>query len=261
MTAGVLSRLAALSLAASFLAADAFAEKALSREEHLARRREAVARRAAESGGFVEKVTDGGKVRIVDAQSIASPETVKNVASSIQHALKFVVAVDKGEPKYAYRPSKEHPVVITLSDTGEDATILVAPEQAWAVVSTAALSKDAPSEAVLADRVQKEIWRALALILGASNSKTQPCVMRQINTLQDLDAVQTKMPSPAPFPMMSAVASKLNVSRVYTATYKKACQEGWAPAPTNDIQKAIWDQVHAVPKNPMKIEFDPKKGR
>ena len=44
-------------------------------------------------------------------------------------------------------------------------------------------------------------------------------------------------------------------------TYKEACEEGWAPAPTNEIQKAIWDKVRATPKNPMKIEFDPKKGR
>ena len=43
--------------------------------------------------------------------------------------------------------------------------------------------------------------------------------------------------------------------------YEAACQQGWAPAPTNDIQKAIWDKVHAVPATPMKIEFDPKKGR
>jgi hypothetical protein len=43
--------------------------------------------------------------------------------------------------------------------------------------------------------------------------------------------------------------------------YVKACKEGWAPAPTNEFQKAIWDKVHSTPKNPMKIEFDPKKGK
>jgi hypothetical protein len=43
--------------------------------------------------------------------------------------------------------------------------------------------------------------------------------------------------------------------------YKLACEEGWAPAPTNEYQKAIWDETHAIPANPMKIEFDPKKGR
>ena len=45
------------------------------------------------------------------------------------------------------------------------------------------------------------------------------------------------------------------------AKYSEAVQEGWAPAPTNEFQKAIWDKVHAMPATPMKIEFDPKKGR
>ena len=44
-------------------------------------------------------------------------------------------------------------------------------------------------------------------------------------------------------------------------TYETACCQGWAPTPTNDLQKAIWDKVHAIPATPMKIEFDPKKGR
>jgi hypothetical protein len=26
-------------------------------------------------------------------------------------------------------------------------------------------------------------------------------------------------------------------------TYRKACEEGWAPMPTNSVQKAIWDEV------------------
>ena len=28
-------------------------------------------------------------------------------------------------------------------------------------------------------------------------------------------------------------------------TYRQACIEGWAPAPTNDVQKAIWEKVHS----------------
>ena len=54
---------------------------------------------------------------------------------------------------------------------------------------------------------------------------------------------------------------KCGVTPLRIATYRQACREGWAPAPTNDVQKAIWDKVHAIPKSPMKIEFDPKKGR
>ena len=44
-----------------------------------------------------------------------------------------------------------------------------------------------------------------------------------------------------------------------TTNYKTACREGWAPAPTNDVQKAIWDKVHAMPTEPIKIKPEEKK--
>ena len=40
------------------------------------------------------------------------------------------------------------------------------------------------------------------------------------------------------------VAQKLGSVR--RATYKQACLEGWAPTPTNDYQKAIWESVKAA---------------
>ena len=35
-------------------------------------------------------------------------------------------------------------------------------------------------------------------------------------------------------------------------------EEGWSPSPTNDVQRAIWEKVHAIPDKPLTIEFDPK---
>ena len=43
--------------------------------------------------------------------------------------------------------------------------------------------------------------------------------------------------------------------------YRQACQEGWAPAPTNAVQRAIWNKVHQIPDSPLVIEFDPKRDR
>ena len=60
---------------------------------------------------------------------------------------------------------------------------------------------------------------------------------------------------------MIGVANRLGILPVRTTTYLQACQEGWAPMPTNAVQKAIWEKVRAIPQSPMKIEFDPKKGR
>jgi len=51
------------------------------------------------------------------------------------------------------------------------------------------------------------------------------------------------------------------VRPVYRASYAAACQEGWAPPPTNEYQRAIWNDVHKIPEKPMKIDFDPAKGK
>jgi hypothetical protein len=55
----------------------------------------------------------------------------------------------------------------------------------------------------------------------------------------------------------------LGVTPAEMTTYRKACREGWAPAPTNDIQKAIWEQVKADkergPTNPLKISMPKRK--
>ena len=53
------------------------------------------------------------------------------------------------------------------------------------------------------------------------------------------------------------------MSPAIVSTYLKACEEGWAPTPTNEYQKAIWEQVKADkergPTNPIKIPMPKKK--
>ena len=42
-------------------------------------------------------------------------------------------------------------------------------------------------------------------------------------------------------------------------TYLKACEEGWAAPPADKFQQAIWDKVHAMPTEPIKIKPEEKK--
>lgn len=45
--------------------------------------------------------------------------------------------------------------------------------------------------------------------------------------------------------MYAPVAAKAKGIAPYVATtYRQACADGWAPAPTNEYQKAIWDSFH-----------------
>jgi hypothetical protein len=86
--------------------------------------------------------------------------------------------------------------------------------------------------------------------------------MRDVKSLADIDAIQERfgldtiahIRSSAPF---------YGLVPWYQTTYVKACEEGWAPAPTNDIQKAIWERVKADkergPTNPLKIPMPKRK--
>ena len=55
--------------------------------------------------------------------------------------------------------------------------------------------------------------------------------------------------------VMAARLPELGVTPWKETTYKRACEEGWAPAPTNEYQKAVWDKVHAIPDQPLKIKY------
>ena len=99
------------------------------------------------------------------------------------------------------------------------------------------------------------------MLCGASMSNYDNPITGFVECASDLDDITDYR-----LPMDSLTRCKnylesCNVTPYKRTIYRKAVEEGWAPAPTNDIQKAVWDDVHAAPKNPMKIEFDPKKGR
>ena len=232
----------------------------LTAEQKAELRKERRERRLAESGGLVERKEEGKSALIVNAQNVVPIECIEEVAASIRGLALVKVETVSSDPSKSHRPTPEHPAVVSvINDPASDTTILVAPEQNWATVNVNLLLRDNPPKEVVASRIHKEVWRATAMAMGASNSMTQPCLLRQINTLRELDRTKNMVPSPPPINNMIDVADKLGIVRVHRATYRKACEEGWAPAPTNDVQKAIWDKVHALPTEPMKILPETKK--
>jgi len=138
--------------------------------------------------------------------------------------------------------------------------LLLAPENRWAMVNAAALAKEERA-AFFQARSKKQLTRALALLLGASNSQYPQSLTRGIVNEADLDK---NLNATLPVDVIQRFAPYMEpygVTPAVVTTYRKACEEGWAPAPTNEFQKAIFEKVHATPTKPMKIEFDPAKGR
>ena len=144
--------------------------------------------------------------------------------------------------------------------------MLVAPEDRWALVNVAKLNdglrKDAAGEAAYNARCRGELQRAFFYVAGCGSSQYDGNLMC-VNEVVQLDNVNPDLIVMDAVMRSQKYLKSIGVTLPKFASYKKACEEGWAPAPTNDIQKAIWDKIHAIPDKPMKIKFDPaaQKGK
>ena len=216
----------------------------------------------ARTGGILVKPNSGrGKIAVVDAQKTFQKRTVQDIAASLRKELMVEVdVVESANVKFAsaggiLKRSGAAAGVI-LVDAEDLPTILVAPDNSWALVNALAMQKNE-------ELFKKEAIRAFAMGAGAYLSQMQLTLMGPFKNQRQIAAIPT---SRLPADAVMKVLRKLKESGVepyIRMSYRKACQEGWAPNPTNDVQRGIWEKVHAPPKTPMHIKFDPatQKGR
>lgn len=223
-----------------------------------------------ETGGYIIKDDPGnGLVLIANAQKRLPEDKISKPVSYMRFHAKMSIDIKTvDEPKAAAPTAKSASslgatiVVFVKDDAKSESPILVSPDEFWAVVNVDALDADKPGDEILALRTRKAINRAICLVCGAGGSQYPNTLVGPFkNGIKDYDRFSNEGLPPDVFTRMQHYLKTLDVRPIVRTTYANACQQGWAPAPTNDIQKAIWDKVHAVPAKPMKIEFDPKKGR
>ncbi len=139
-------------------------------------------------------------------------------------------------------------------------TMVIYPESFKVIVNVKALSSDGAAKEIVAARVKKQIIRAALLMFGSGYSPSF-CLARPVTSLQELDDLNPRVLSMETMSHLTAMP-RLGIHEVYFYTYRQACREGWAPPPTNDIQRAIWEQAKADrergPTNPITIP-PPKK--
>ena len=136
---------------------------------------------------------------------------------------------------------------------------LVAPEGKWAIVNVAALAANGASTDIVAKRLTKELWRGFCFLGGSRPTISANCVMNPAFTVEDLDKMPRDMITNEPRPYVTTHYKRMGVSQHRFATYNEAVEEGWAPQPTNDYQKVIWDKIHAPPTKPIRITYDKDK--
>ena len=227
-------------------------------------------RRIAKDGGMVVKEDMANRyIAVVNAQKRVPHADVEAFAAAIseRYSIMAVVECRDGEVTFesvgAALKKRNVGAALVFADVPCWPILMVAPETRWATVNVAALASDGADATRLRDRFVKEAWRAFAYVGGAADTLRDECLMRPVETLVDIDHLKAKTLSPEPEMRMRQHLAALGVRPVVRATYREACREGWAPAPTNDIQRAIAEQVKADkergPTNPILIP--PPNGR
>lgn len=210
-------------------------------------------------GGFIpDRRKQSGLVYVVNSQAEADSNLVDSALARFTELVHVDFKRVQGEFSFP-NPRIQGEATLFLVDMPEFPMSMVAPESRWALMNVAPLKSE--KKAFFEARVKKETFRVLSYLLGVAGSKYQQCITGCVTKAEDLDDIlEVKMPLEFE-QRFERYLPGLGIVPWEKVSYKKACQEGWAPAPTNEYQKAIWDKVHTIPTNPLKIEFDPKKGR
>ena len=218
-------------------------------------------------GGIVRKENSAfGKVVFLNAQKLVPASAFKQTLDYFDYEIhplmemKDVASVNLTNPS-ADIAKAGGKVGVVLGESADLPALLVAPELGWAVVNVAALKAGCKDNETLAARARKELMRAFALAGGASFMARGALVLEPgVRTPADLDPLpECSYGAEVRYALQTGLPG-YGVTPWKQVTYKQACQEGWAHSPTNEYQQKIWDRIHKLPSNPMKIEFDPKKG-
>ncbi len=236
--------------------------------EEIARQRERMerkAKRVAENGGYVTLAPTGRVIRIVSAQTLAGQAVLKESIEVFSTTLRLPVewgdspAVGRSASELAAAANADGRcgAAILLVNEPNSPALLVAPEDFWVAINVAKLASDQPPRERFERRLKQEFWRAVCMVLGAYASQEQPCLLTLISGNSDLDRNVCLIPSIEVLPKTKSGAKQRGIVPGRTAVYRRACMEGWAPMPTNALQRAIWEQVKADkergPTNPITI--------
>ena len=199
-----------------------------------------------------------GKVVIANATATVDDAVLEKIATEYKKLVKITIETAKSEKPSLANVSAlveklDAEAVLFVTDDASLPPLLCAPESRWTIVNIAGLSKGGATAPVLAGRIRKEVSRGFAYLAGAANSTFSNSLMSAVTKPQTLDYLNDEMPPVEVVARFPEYLKGLGVTPILHVTYKQACQEGWAPAPTNEYQQVFWNLANGEPKNPIKI--------
>ena len=218
------------------------------------------------TGGFIHQDAEGPQTLLVDARqkptlTLDEVARVYKLATHLEAQVAKEVRGDARPLAFAKKMLAERKplMLIAIIEGSDDLPALsVYPEERIGIVNADKLKGgDDPSLPEM--RVSKEVWRAIGFVGGLGFSPAENDIMQPIYTIKELDANRYPFIQPMNMARMQKMWKRFGVKKERRIPYRVAVQEGWAAQPTNDYQKAVWDEVHAVPTEPIKIKPEEKK--
>ena len=252
---------AAMMAALTLTAAAVAAPDALTPEQRAERRAAVVAR----VGGLLRRPgTPAGRIAVVNAQKAVPVEELKATyaknASRVKGVDHWTEAEGVGvETAAAEKRRLGAQFAVFIVDSRTLPMSLVALEECWAIMNVRPLVEGA-DKALATNRAKSEFARVLGALCGGASSQFPSAIMNGVSRPSDLNGCTDELPVDVTAKIPQYL-EKRGVRGERLTSYQKACREGWAPAPTNDLQRAIWNETRKLPEKPIKIEFDPKKGK
>lgn len=260
VTCGVVAMAMAASVWAQASAPAKKSAKDLTPEEREARKAQFAKMIYEKTGGKVRDTRAmKGAVWFVNAQTRADAKWIREAAATQEERYRLDMRFADGTFDVR-KPEKRGEITIFVVDDATLPMSLCASEAGWAVVNVAPLAEGRGEKpAFFEARFKKELSRVFGMATGACGSTYNGNIMDPIVTAEALDNYPTHN---LPFDVIGRAGKYLQahgIAPYAVVPYVKACHEGWAAAPTNDVQKAVWEKVHQLPTEPIKIKPETKK--
>lgn len=217
------------------------------------------------NGGFVTKKGSGkGRILIVNSQNAVQIDVLSNYFGKVGMQMRLRIDIESGvAPQFGSSVSAKNynaNAVIFIGNDGNLPPSLVSFEQGLGLVNVSPLI--GTNKKTTNERFMKAALRTFLLTCGAADYAANGDALWPVENVGALDKIQYRERfHPTVIQAVGRHMVKAGMEPTVVKTYRKACEEGWASKPSNDTEREIWEQVHAIPAKPIKIEYNEKRDK
>lgn len=200
----------------------------------------------ARTGGLIAAPEKGPWIAIVSGKNKVGAEAIAEAVAYIRNTLRLRVREAMADDALA-AAKKEiadgAAIAVAICEDPTAPSLTVFPTGQCGIFNPAPLATE--DAALFAERVRKEFLRCVAYTFGVGNASGK-CVMKPANGVEGLDANPMRNYGPETLGAIMKNAQARGMAMAHAVPYRQAVEEGWAPAPTNDYQRAIWNEIHSA---------------